>query len=230
MEKLNGSNQRRVGVIAVAAGCIGAVSFGLLVSGLVASAGRGRAPGPSTVLFRGQDIAVALQALLMILVTLATLRYQTPLRQAPPVTGVGIMGQAGVVLSIALVFAFGAFWADMLYMLPQGLIGLWLISVCWSASSLSRWLKVVGVLAGIGLVLVAVSDVIIANALGWQIFDLSVRTRPSVSAEAISSQGNRLGHTILPIGTLLGRILYPIWTIAIGYNLIRHSTRNERLI
>lgn len=220
MESLNGLNQRNAGVIAIAAGCIGLVSFGLLFGGLMT-----RKSGGSGSLFRGQDIAVALQALLMILVTLAILRLQTPLRQAPWLAGVGILGHVGVVLSIGLYFAFGAVSGDMLYMLPQGLIGIWLIALCWSASSLSVRLRVIGVLAGIGLLLIAVSDVIIANALGWHIFDL--RARPSVSAEAVSSQGNWLGHALLPIGTLLGRILYPIWSIAVGYKLIRRGNSIE---
>ena len=128
-------------------------------------------------------------------------------------------------LSIALYFAFGAVSGDMLYMLPQGLIGIWLIALCGAASSLSVSLRAIGVLAGIGLLLIAVGDTIIANALGWQIFDL--RPRPSVPAEAVSSYGNWLGHALLPIGTLLGRILYPIWSIAVGYKLIRRGNSIE---
>lgn len=227
MESLNGLNQRNAGVIAIAAGCIGLVSFGLLFGGLTASSVSpdvGRI-GTGRVLLRGQDIAVALQALLMILVTLAILRQRTPLRQAPWLAAVGIPGHVGVVLSIALYFAFGAVSGDMLYMLPQGLIGIWLIALCGAASSLSVSLRVIGVLAGIGLLLIAVGDAIIANALGWQIFDL--RARPSVPAEAVSSQGNWLGHALLPIGTLLGRILYPIWSIAVGYKLIRRGNSIE---
>lgn len=227
MENLNGSNQQRAAIMAIVAGCIGLVSFGLLFGGLVASpytpeVGR---IGVSKVLLRGQDIAVALQALLMILVTLAILRQPTPLRQVPWLAGVGILGHVGVVLSIALFFAFGAVSGDMLYMLPQGLIGLWLIALCGAASSLSVWLRVIGALAGIGLLIIAVGDAIIANALGWDIFDL--RARPPVSPEAWASQGNRFGHRLLPIGTLLGRILYPIWTIAVGYKLIRRSNSIE---
>jgi hypothetical protein len=214
------TDQWRSGIFAVVAGFIGLVSFGLLFGGLMT-----RKRGGTDFLFRGQDIAVALQALWMILVTLKTLRYQTPPRQSPLLAGVSILGHAGVVLSIVLVFASGAFWADMLYMLPQGLIGLWLIAVCLSASGLSRSLRAMGILGGIGLVLITVSAAIIANALGWHIFDLT--TAPSVAAEAKSSPANRLGHTILPIGTLLGRILYPIWTIAVGYKLIRHSNLIE---
>lgn len=220
MERLNGLNQRNAGVIAIAAGCIGLVSFGLLFVGLMT-----RRSGGTGSLFRGQDITVALQALLMILFTLAILRHRTPLRQVPWLAGVGILGHVGVVLSIALYFAFGAVSGDMLYMLPQGLIGIWLIALCGAASSLSVSLRVIGVLAGIGLLLIAVGDAIIANALGWQIFDL--RARPSVPAEAVSSQGNWLGHALLPIGTLLGRILYPIWSIAVGYKLIRRGNSIE---
>ena len=67
--------------------------------------------------------AIALQALLMVLFTLMTLREQTPLRQTWRAAAVGINGHVGVVLSVALLFAFGETSGDMLY------IGLVLIAV-----------------------------------------------------------------------------------------------------
>lgn len=71
-----GSNQKRAGIIAITAGCIGLVSLLLLIGGLVArpyNPDVGRI-GIAVVLLRGQDIAITLQVLLMILVTLAILR------------------------------------------------------------------------------------------------------------------------------------------------------------
>ena len=143
------------------------------------------------------------------------------MRQTPWVAAVIILVNSAV--SVALVLAFGAFWADMLYMLPQGLIGLWLIAYAGRLQFLSF----------------AKSHRYFGRhrtcahnrqrgdhrerALGWHIFDVSAK--PSVTltrcrlraAWAIRSSDR----------TYVGRILCPIWSIAVGYKLIHSNRSNE---
>jgi len=224
-------DRRRAGLAAALAGILGIVSFAFLTTALVTRFQNDDPnlpdleavqEGPWTAWFRAQDVAVALQALLMIPVTLAMRSAQgTSSGRGRGAAIIGMAGHAGVVLSVALVLAFRAHWADVLYMFPQGLIGIWLIAVCWSGSGLSNAHRVFGVIAGLGLALIAASAAVMQNSLGWH--ELDVTTRPAVDVAAIHSSGNELGHDLLPFGTLLGRVIYPLWTIVLGWKLLRHS-------
>ena len=219
-----GMDRRRAGLAAVLAGIVGIVSFALMTTAVMTRFQNDdpNVPdlevaqvGPWTAWFRAQDVAVAVQALLMFPVTLAF--------RGRGAAVVGMTGQIGVVLSVALVLAFRAHWADALYMFPQGLIGIWLIAVCVSGSGLSRTHRVFGVIAGLGLALITVSAAVMQNALGWH--ELDVTTPPAVDVAAVHSSGNELGHNLLPFGTLFGRLGYPLWTIVLGWKLLRHSSR-----
>jgi hypothetical protein len=62
---------------------------------------------------------------------------------------------------------------------------------------------------------------------GGRVHERSIISHKGQANHSHPAQGNRTGHTILQVGTLLGRILYPIWAIAVGFKLIRAGTRNE---
>ena len=109
----------------------------------------------------------------------------------------------------------------MLYMIPQGLVGLWLILVSFGTRhTLSRGTAWIGLVAGTGLVIIASSAIGIAIAIGPVAAVLKPAAAPPVDPAAISSATNRVAHLALAVGTLLGRTLYPLWAISLGIRLL----------
>lgn len=127
--------------------------------------------------------------------------------------GIASLGAAsGIATAILLVLIFVTGASDMLYMLPQAGIGLWLIALCARKPiALGAATRVLGYVVGAGLLLVAISFVMIATALGpalWALFDArSFRVDPA----DVASPLNHYGHNVLPLGTLLGVLPYPVW-------------------
>ncbi len=99
----------------------------------------------------------------------------------------------------------------MLYMFPQGGIGLWLIVLCaGKTAGFGTATRIFGFISGLGLVLIAISFVMIATALGapWALAD--ARSVPVAPAD-LASPLNDYGHLVLNAGSLFGIPTYPIW-------------------
>jgi hypothetical protein len=226
------SQRRRAAWTAIGSGVIGIVAFFFLIAALVTrdllvdpapALESGRAPhGPWDVLFRGQDVGVMVQALLMIPVTLFV--HDLGRQRSQGLSGVnvalGLVGHSAVALAVLLVFAYRAFWADGLYMFPLGVVGMWLIGVSWLITGrVSRGVTGAGIGAGLGLVLIGAGAIGIAIGLGPEIFNL--KEPAALDPARVSGTANRVAHAALPVGTLMGRGLYPIWAILLGRRLLR---------
>lgn len=108
----------------------------------------------------------------------------------------------------------------MLYMAPIGLVGIWLLLVNKKDDTLfSRAIVWAGTIAGLGLLLVGIGFVVYGSFVAPEVF-----TRPLTNAE-IDAQSlttpNLIAHICMAVGTLLGRVVYPIWTIALGLRAVR---------
>ena len=128
-------------------------------------------------------------------------------------SGIAWLGAAsGIATAILLVLIFLTGASGMLYMLPQAGIGLWLIALCarkpvgFGTASL-----VLGYVVGAGLLLVAISFVMIATALGPALWAVADAGSITVTPADVASPLNSRGHKILPVGTLLGVLPYPVW-------------------
>jgi hypothetical protein len=211
---------RRTGYFAILAGIIGLVAVGLLIAALAAPT-----PSPDTMrretnFFLWQDAGVILQALAMIPLTLGI--YQLSVEPGGNrhrnTLALGLLAQAGLVLTSGLIFTGTA--SDMLYMAPMGLVGLWLLLVCRNRDGLmSSRLAWLGRVAGFGLILIGLGFLIYGILVAPAIF-----VRPLTSAE-IDAQtltpANLVSHLLLAAGTLLGRVIYPLWAILLGRSLLR---------
>jgi hypothetical protein len=161
-----------------------------------------------TALFRLHDIAAVLAAL-AIAAAAWSLRNMAIRNGGISVAWLGTISGIATAVLLALPFLTGA--SDMLYMLPQGGIGLWLIALCArKPPGFGTTTRVVGLISGAGLVLIAISFVMIATALTapWALAD--ARSIPVTPAD-LASPLNHYGHRILYAGTLLGIPTYPIW-------------------
>ena len=132
---------------------------------------------------------------------------------------VGVLALSLIVLFLLLIFA-QALW-DVIYMVPQGVLGLWLIVVSQLVSSeLPRSLTRLGTVAGVGLVLVA------AFPIGFGIFVDPIGFHGPIPFDYVPHQAhmaNVIVHIILLIGTFVGVTTYPIWATLLGRRLLRKS-------
>ena len=105
-----------------------------------------------------------------------------------------------------------------LYMVPQGLLGVWLIVVNRHLSAmLPRGIRWLGIVAGFGLVLVA------AFPIGYAIF-VDPRLGPipfDYQPPKETEMANNILHNILGIGGLMGIPTYSIWATLVGRRLLR---------
>ncbi len=105
-----------------------------------------------------------------------------------------------------------------MYTIPQGMVGVWIMIVSRQLSSPgSRALARFGMIVGFGLVLVGTFP------LGYGIFVDSSILRGPVPTDSpdVESIANEIVHLVLFIGTALGVLTLPIWSILLGRRLLR---------
>ena len=215
-----GKSYRVAGWTGVASGLTGLIAFGLLVTALAAriSGGDERA---WEHLIRAHDVGVILQSIFMLPVVFAlyNLGCQQSLKVSRIALSLGLVALSLIVLFLVLTIA-KAIW-DVLYMLPQGLLGFWLIAVNRSMSpTFPKSLRILGTIAGAGLVLVAVFPI------GYAAFVDSLGLHGPVPFDYVPPQAviaNVVVHLILLIGTFMGVATYPIWAALLGRKLLHMS-------
>lgn len=217
------SPARNTGWMAIASGVVGLAAFAVL---MVAVTTRSTWVLSSRVylLFRAHDLAVVLQFLALIPVALGLQRLS---RENPP--GIGsrtlIWGVGALCLvALLLLLGVGKVVNDMAYMLPQGLFGAWLILANMRLSGLlPRWLRYFGVVVGFGLVLVG--TVFPGLALFVYPNMLKIPAAP-VDNDAFQNTGvNQLLHGLLAVGSVLGVMTLPVWSLLTGAKLIHGTGR-----
>jgi hypothetical protein len=146
---------RFAGWAAITSGMIGFFAYAALMTGVFSRLSGGEERF-WTLLFRSHDAGAILQALLMIAVVL-TLHHIATQKS----TGVGRATVAAGVIALSLMIllmllGFAGVIADTIYMVPQGVLGVWLIVVGRLVPGVvPRGLRWLGFVSGIGLVLVA---------------------------------------------------------------------------
>lgn len=214
------SSVRRTGQIALASGLLGLLGVALLIAALAAPTPAQNSMRRATSFFAWQNAAVVIQALTMIPVTLGLHRYTM---QSKPERGllavsIGLFGQITLILAAGLLFTGTV--SDMLYMAPIGLVGLWLVLINSTDEKLfSRALARTGTVAGIGLLLIGIGFLIYGVVVAPAVF-----IRPLSNAE-LDAQSltipNLVAHICMAIGTIAGRLIYPVWTSALGRRMMR---------
>jgi hypothetical protein len=211
---------RTAGWAAIGSGTIGIFSVGALIGYLILRASNSDA---GIHMNRFHDVGVIVQFLLLIpaLVALQKIsqRQVSGISQASLTTA--ILAICFIVLFLVLIFP--KIVSDILYMLPQGIFGVWLIFICLRMKGiLFKGLRWFGIVVGIGLTLVGIFFV------GYTIFVSIIPLRiPAASIEEASeipiTQANIYLHYFLDIGTLLGVLTLPFWTILLGRRLLREK-------
>ena len=225
------NKMRRAGQAFILSGIVGLLAFASLFAAVFIRQATGdeqqwaagvMQPGIWDQLFRGHDMGVILQSLLLVPAALV-IRPQGqvvgPFWRSP-MAFTGVTSNLLLALSLVLVFATQA--SDMLYMLPQAFVGVWIISACRAQPpGLGKALRGFGWVVGIGLILVGIGDLGIAVALGPSVMAIIGPVPTQVDPVGVRSALNGWSHVVLDVGSVLGVLTLPIWSIIAGIGLVR---------
>lgn len=215
------SGDRLAGRLAILSGAFGIAAFACLIVFLVMRPADQRL---AHLLLRGHDVGVIVQSLCLIPLVLA---LDAIARRQSPGSGRG-MAAAAIALLVLIVVLMGLSFtnivADVLYMIPQGAFGAWLIVVCRRiANDLPKGLRRLGIVAGGGLLLISIFPI------GYALFvDAAILYGPVSDDDPTppgTERANEIVHLALAIGTLIGRSTYPIWTALAGRWLLLRGGR-----
>ncbi|HVI56025.1 MAG TPA: hypothetical protein VM621_13360 [Luteibacter sp.] len=207
--------------MAIVSGVFGIAAFACLIVFLVM---RPSDPQTSHILLRSHDAAIILQSLCLIPFTLA---LDAMARQHSPGSSRGTVVAAVAFLALIVVLlslSFVKVVADVLYMIPQGAFGGWLIVVCrQNATGLPPGLRRLGIVAGGGLLLISVFPI------GYALFvDPAILHGPIADDDPTppgTERANGIVHLALAIGTLIGCSMYPLWSALAGRWLLLRGDR-----
>ena len=214
------SARRFSGSTAVLSGLIGIIAFGFLIGALV-SMFAGEPPAVWEARFAIHDAGVILQSLFMIPAVFALHALGRPRHPIASRTmlAIGLASLFFIVLCLSLDLA-GVIW-NTWYMVPQGVLGVWLVVVA-RIASLSRGMTRLATVVGLGLILVG------SFPLGFAILVDPVVFHGPPSAMGVNPEGteaaNRIIHIVLLIGSLIGVSTYPIWSILLGRTFRQRGT------
>jgi hypothetical protein len=115
--------------------------------------------------------------------------------------------------------------ADVLYMFPQGIFGVWIMIACWRSGGLiPQWLRWFGIIVGFGLALVGIFPLGYAIFVDNIILHIPVPSDEVIQKIPVDTPANVFLHQIIWIGSFMGVLTLPIWTILIGARLLRKKT------
>ena len=210
---------RSAGQAAIASGVFGIMAFGFLVVGVnLMLTMKPELSGLVDLMFKTHHVALILQYVFLIPVAfglhaLASQRFPEVSRA---MLAVGVVSLSFIVLC-ALLFIVNVV-ADDLYLVPQGVVGVWLMVVNRRLSNvLPRGLTRFGTVVGSGLLLVGIFPL----AYGIFVDPIGLRGPVPPNYPYPETTANDIIHLVFYVGTLLGVITYPIWIILLGRQLLR---------
>ena len=195
------------------------MAFGFLVVGVnLMLTMKPELSGLVDLMFKTHHVALILQYVFLIPVAfglhaLASQRFPEVSRA---MLAVGVVSLSFIVLC-ALLFIVNVV-ADDLYLVPQGVVGVWLMVVNRRLSNvLPRGLTRFGTVVGFGLLLVGIFPL----AYGIFVDPIGLRGPVPPNYPYPETTANDIIHLVFYVGTLLGVITYPIWIILLGRQLLR---------
>jgi hypothetical protein len=214
---------RSAGRAAIASGIIGIIAYVFLIGFLVI---RNQDAQNGVIPIRVHDSCVILQFLFFIPVTIALFKliqeHSPGISQVMLNTGVGAL--CFTVLFLLLIFP--KILADTLYMFPQGIFGIWVIIACWRLQGIiSQWLRWFGIIVGFGLTLVGIFPIGYAFFVDNVILHIPAPSDAVMDKIPTETPANIVIHQFLYIGSFLGVLTLPVWTILIGVRLLRKKVK-----
>jgi len=209
---------KNTGRYAIASGVIGIVAYTFLIGYLTI---RNQDAQSGIVPLRVHDFFVILQFLFLI--PLVTAIFKLIQQQSPNTSQAILYIGIGSICFTALFLAlnFPKVLADPLYMLPQGIFGAWMIMACWRMRGLiPQWMGWFGIIVGVGLVLVGIFPLGYAIFVDNIILQIPAPSDDVVAKVPVDTPANAFLHQLVYIGSVMGVLTLPIWTILIGARLL----------
>jgi len=214
---------RFAGRAAIASGVIGIVAYLFLIGFLFI---RNQDTQNGVLIIRVHDSCVIFQFLFLIPVVVALFKLikerSSNLSQAMSNVGVGAL----CFTALFLLLIFPKILADTLYMFPQGVFGIWVIIACWRLQAIiPQWLRWFGIIVGFGLTLVGLFPVGYAFFVDNVILHIPAPSDEVMNKIPAETTANIIIHQILYIGSFIGVLTLPIWTMFIGVALLRKNVK-----
>ena len=217
------SYYRSAAYAAIASGIIGIIAYGFLVGYLAV---RNQNYQTGIFLVRVHDAGIILQFLLFIPVASALFKFSQQSYQGITRTTLNIGIGALAFTALFLLLDFPKIIADILYMFPQGVFGVWIMIVCWRMKgTFSPALRWFGILVGLGLALVGIFPLGYALFVDKMILQIPAATDEAVAKIAADTTANIILHKIIWIGSFMGVLTLPFWTILLGKRLFREDRK-----
>jgi hypothetical protein len=159
---------------------------------------------------------VSSAVLVLLIIPVAFWLYYRERRQSPELspnglglswTILGVMAMGGVAL-LRLAATVDSAISDILFMLPMGLVGVWLMAVNWKNRALPGWLRIWGGIAGLFLVGVGLN--FLFNG-GMAVF----------SKDPMAYGNDVRFHIGLGLCGFPGFTLFAIWSVLLGLRFLR---------
>ncbi|MEP6750178.1 MAG: hypothetical protein ABJB86_20735 [Bacteroidota bacterium] len=214
---------RKAGWAAIASAAIGILSFVALITG-VSTRNSLIISRQGISLFRVHDAGVILQLLLFLPAVFAL--YDLLKQKSPGVSkSIRNTGVAAITCTVLfLLMIFPNILADILYMFPQGIFGFWLIIInCKLKGMLPAGLRWFGVIVGTGLVMVGIFPPAYAIFVDAILIYIPAAPPGVIENIPVNTPANIFLHQTLWIGSLMGVLTLPAWTILLGVNLLRKA-------
>ncbi len=213
---------RTAGWASIGSGTIGFMAYGFLFTA-VTSRTDWVISNYVYLMFRAHDIGVIIQFLLLIPVVFGLFKLSQAKPQGMSRSTLKVGVGALLFTAVFLLFGIVKIFYDVLYMVPQGVFGVWLMVANWRLSGVLRnGLRWFGIVVGSGLLIVA------TYVPGYAIFvDPVILRIPVVDLanypEPPMDLANTILHQMIWIGTIMGVVTLPIWTILLGTRLLREQ-------
>ena len=219
---------RSTGQIAIASGLIGIFAFGFLLAAVTT---RTTMAVSSSIyfMFRAHDVFFIIQMILLIPVAFGL--YNITNQQS---VGIGrttlILGVVALSITIIiLLLVFPKVLPDDYYPVPVGIFGIWLITVCWNMRKILKpALRWFGIIVGFGLTLFGIYPIGYFFLVDPRIFHIPP-VDPASLPDPSLSVANTILHLMILVGSFIGVLPLPFWTILIGRRFLQERT-NKHII
>ena len=216
---------RKAGWAAIASGAIGILSFVALMAA-VSSRNSLIISRQGMLLFRTHDAGVILQFLLLLPAVFVLYYY---LQQKSPgisknMRNTGVAAIACTVLFLLMIFP--NILADILYMFPQGIFGVWLIIINLKLKGILpvglRWF---GMIVGVGLAMVGIFPPAYAIFVDAILIHIPAPPPELIEKIPVDTPANIFLHKILFIGSFMGVLTLPFWSILLGVIFLKKNKK-----
>ncbi|HLK28048.1 MAG TPA: hypothetical protein VKT28_05665 [Puia sp.] len=220
------SSYRSAARAAITSGVIGIIGYGFLITAVTTRTEVALSlNNPTYLMFKTHDVLVILQFIFIIPV--ASALYRLSQLQPPAISKLTHRLGTGAAFCTALFLLLGIFLiiSDGLYSVPQGIFGAWMVIVSQRMQKvLSNGLRWFGTIVGSGLIITGLFFPLYAIFVSSTVLKIPAvdPSDPANFPDHVTWINQHL-HYLLDVGSVMGMLTLPFWTILIGRKLFRQK-------